>query len=132
MRKMKTIKMLVLLGGITLALSACHSMPKHVSMNDGMKSNMNEFKPKIAVFLDEQGNLLTTGVDGKPLKRCSIAPDGKYEQCRGMQKGNTGLEVKTLTFIKSRINPTCYTTYDGRGRAYSLLFAMLVRGHKSV
>jgi len=120
MRKMKTIKMLVLLGGITLALSACHSMPKHVSMSDGMKSKVNEFKPKVAVFLDDQGNLMATDVDGKQLKRCSIGPDGKYEQCRGMQKGNTGLEVKTLTFIKSRINPTCWTTYGALGQTYQI------------
>ena len=54
-------------------------------------------------------------LNGKTLKRCSVGPKGSagMEPCQGLQKDYAVQSLTSLTLIRSKKNPECWTFYDG-------------------
>ena len=122
MHKKLTISVTLIL--FSLVLTACPSPsdkgPDMVSLSDGLKKAMGEFKARTALLVNDEGHILATDDQGKILERCSVKPvdKGDIKQCRGLQKGAAVEDVNDVVMIKSKINPTCLTFINERGAAH--------------
>jgi len=113
---MNTNKIKVVLAAVLVAaMTGCATYTEHVSLSDGQKTAIKENKARAAVAVTYDGRLVAVDENGKSLRRCTIEPDGKGElkQCVGLQKGAAVQSVNSLTVIRSKINPECWTFYDG-------------------
>lgn len=112
---MKTNKIRVILSALLIAaMTGCASYPSNVSLTDGQRKAMTEYKARGAVLVDGDGQLTVVGENGGRVKRCTAEPGGKgdLKQCQGLQKGNEILNIRNVTLIRSKINPECWTFYD--------------------
>lgn len=121
-KKASVYIMLVL---VSFGFTACSFLPeKHpdkIELSDGLKKTMGEYGAKMAVVVTEDGKIIPTDNQGKVLARCSIKPgnDGA-PACRGLQKGAAIEEVKSITLIRSKINPWCDIIRDPYNFAYEI------------
>lgn len=114
---MNTNKIKVVLPAVLVAaLIGCTPSPQDVSLSEGQKRAMKENKAQAVVAMTEDGKLITLDKDGgtSSLLRCSVGPEGKGElkQCPGLMKGATLQSIRSLTLIKSKYNPECWTIVD--------------------
>jgi hypothetical protein len=108
-------KIIVVLSTVLMAaMTGCASYPNHVSLTDGQKKAMKDSKARGAILVDSYGQVVVVGENGERVKRCTAEPGGKgdLKQCRGLQKGNEVQNIRSLTLIRSKINPECWTFVD--------------------
>ena len=112
----KHLLMFALLAFYALGLTACAYLPERppekVELSDGLKKSMAQYSVKIAMLVDEDGKIIPTDNQGKVLTRCSVKTGEKEgrQLCRGIQKGAVIEDVKSIVLIRSKINPTCWTS----------------------
>lgn len=112
---MKTNKIRVILSALLIAaMTGCASYPSSVSLTDGQRKVMPEYKARGAILVDSDGQLAVVGENGERVKRCTVEPGGKgdLKQCRGLQKGAEFQNIRSVTLIRSKVNPECWTFVD--------------------
>ena len=113
--KLTMIMVLVLSLGL---VSGC-LVSKKVGLCPGVKEKVAEVNARLMILVDEEGNFVVTDNKGNQLTSCTIEPSNTKTntQCKGLRKGYGVEKLNSITIIKSKGSPFCYTVYDMEGAA---------------
>ena len=112
---------IVLSAVLVAAVSGCHSYSDKYTLSPGQMELIKQNKAPLILVLNADGQLVAADENGKTLRRCKVGaippkdatkdnPLG--EACQGLQKDYAVQSLTSLTLIRSKKNPECWTFYD--------------------
>lgn len=106
---------LILLVIILLILLGYLAASSSIVPSDQILGFMKDSKAEAALVIDRAGRVSSINANGEQLTQCSVGPEGKYPQCKGLGIGGTVLTSEMYNILTVR-GSGCVTLIGADGK----------------
>lgn len=107
---------LILLAIILLIFLGFFDTQKPINVSEGILGFMKQSNARAALVIADDGRISAINQNGDALDECSIGPNGKVPQCKGLGPNGTVLSSQMFNILHVR-GSGCFEIIGGDGKA---------------
>lgn len=101
---------------LVFSLSGCETIPRNITINPQIASQIKEVNAVEALLLDASSNVFLTDQNGKRILSCKER-EKTNDKCSRVENGKVN-NIRTITIVDWHLNPHCRTYYSSTGVQY--------------